>query len=462
MRYANGLLAMLLVGCSAGADESGPASDTSEPNAAGSNSGAGGSQSSGGGIAGSSASGGSSVSGGATGGGPIGASGGAIGSGGAGKGGSTGAGGSNVGGGSDAGAVSSKCSSPKGPGLPAGAPLLTPGTWKNLSPAGWPFGGAFTQGIAVDPCNPAVIYLSTSSFDPSQAGLFKTIDGGASWTKIGKLDEPIRVRIDPKNTQHLYAGDGVRGGTMGFFVSTDGGATWNMPKSFSDLQASQGLYAYDVYDVAVDPTDFNHVLLSFHGAWGWTETKWKANAGVLESKDGGDTWIIHAPKDGWGYGHSIHFLYDPDLGIGDAKTWLLGTQGPGQWRTTDAGETWTKVTDIGIQHGGGTIYYTKAGVLFATGGNQNLRSTDNGATWTTIGPGGGYNGIIGDGKQLYAAKCFGPTAIITSPETDGLTWKDFNSQQFNSGPFEMALDSVNGIVYSGSWGVGVLALKLGQ
>ena len=150
---------------------------------------------------------------------------------------------------------------------------------------------------------------------------------------------------------------------------------------------------------------------------------------VLESKDGGDNWIVHKPQ-GWGNGNAINFLYKPELGLGDSKTWLIGTQGSGTFRTTDAGATWKKVSDNGIQHGGGTIDYTKAGVLYATGGDTNQRSTDNGVTWTKVGPGGGYNGIVGDGKQLYTAKCFGPTAMITSPETDGVTWKDFNSQKF--------------------------------
>src|SRR5207344_1782079 len=95
-------------------------------------------------------------------------------------------------------------------------------------------------------------------------------------------------------------------------------------------------------------------------------------------------------------------------GIGNSSTWLLGTQGGGMFRTTDAGATWTKVTDTGIQHGGGTIYYTKTGTIYATG--------------TTIGPAGGYNGIVGDGKQLYAARCFGPTPYLTAPESDGLNW----------------------------------------
>jgi hypothetical protein len=343
------------------------------------------------------------------------------------------------------------CATPPSPGLPSGSPALTAGVWKDISQG---TGTASMRScIAVDPCNPAVLYLCTGDFDAAKGGLYKTEDAGGSWRRVGLLDEPNPIRIDPKNPSHLYAGDGVRGGTMGFWVSTDGGETFTMPQSYKDLGSKEGLYQYDVYDVAADPTDFNHVLVSFHGAWGWTDTKWNTSSGVLESKDGGTTWIVHEPMSGWGTGHAINFL-------GDSSTWLLGTQGAGMWRTTDAGASWTKVTDNGIQHGGGAVYYTKAGVLFATGANQNMRSTDNGASWTLVGPGGGYNGIIGDGTRLYTAKCFGPAPFITSLETDGVTWTDYSSQQFEQGVFRMDFDAVNGIVYSSQWGAGALALKI--
>jgi hypothetical protein len=248
---------------------------------------------------------------------------------------------------------------------------------------------------------------------------------------------------------------------MGFFESFDAGDTIEIPQGFKDIGDTAGIYQWDVYDIDTDPTDFKHVLLSFHGAWGWTDTKWDTNSGVLESKDGGDTWIVHEPLAGWGTGHAIHFLYDPETGQGDSNTWLLGTQGSaGMQRTTDAGATWTKVSDVGIQHGGGKIYYTAAGTLYATSGDKILKSTDNGETWKGVGDGGGYNGIIGDGEKLYTAKCFGPTAIKTSLETDGETWTDFNAQQFSQGPFELGFDPDNRIVYASLWGAGVWALEL--
>ena len=178
-------------------------------------------------------------------------------------------------------------------------------------------------------------------------GLFKSTDGGSTWAKIAKvtplfqgasdhLDMPLHVRIDPNDSNHLYAGDGVRGSSTGFFVSTDGGDQLRQAQGFVDALKAATIDNQDIYDVAADPSDFKHLLLASTTAWGWTDTKWNTNAGVLESKDGGNTWIVHEPRPGWGAGHAIKFLYNPALGIGNSQTWLLGTQGAAIWRTTDS------------------------------------------------------------------------------------------------------------------------------
>jgi len=347
--------------------------------------------------------------------------------------------------------------------LPHGAPALTVGTWTNISPTGVPFGDAFTQGVALDPCDPATLYLTVCSFDVvgNKAGLYKSTDAGATWERTSSLDEPIRIRVDPNDSNHVYAVDGVRGDSQGFSVSFDGGQTFAHPQGFTDLKDSAGIFQWDTYDLAVDPSDFAHVLVSHHSAWGWTDTKWDTNSGVLESKDGGESWIVHEPQDGWGSGHAINFLYSPAHGLGDSDTWLLGTQGAGMFRTNNAGKTWTKVADIGIQHGGGSVYYDKTGILYASGATTNLRSTDNGLTWTQVSEPKGYNAVFGDGQLLYTAPGFGPTSFFTSQEGEGETWTALNpSQQFDSGPFEMTLDRTNGILYSANWGEGLFAMKL--
>jgi hypothetical protein len=354
-------------------------------------------------------------------------------------------------------------SCPEPGATPAAKPTLTVGVWTNISPVDVPFGDAFTQGMAIDPCDPATLYLTVDSFDVevNKAGLYKSTDAGATWKKTSALDEPIRIRIDPRDPRHLYAVDGVRGGTQGFWVSVDGGESFDQPEGFAALKTTASIFQYDTYDVAVDPSDFDHVLVSHHSAWGWTDTKWNTSSGVLESKDGGTSWIVHEPLAGWGSGHAINFLFKPELGLGNSDTWLLGTQGPGMFRTADAGKTWTKVSDLGIQHGGGSVYYDKAGILYASGANGNLRSADNGLTWTKVSEGKGYNAVFGDGQVLYTAPGFGPTSYFTSPEGEGTIWTPFNTtQQFSAGPFEMALDRTNGILYSANWGEGLWALKL--
>ncbi|HEV8246695.1 MAG TPA: sialidase family protein, partial [Polyangiaceae bacterium] len=187
--------------------------------------------------------------------------------------------------------------------------------------------------------------------------------------------------------------------------------------------------------------------LSFQSGWK------NSDAGVAESKDGGVTWITHAPAGAWHAGMSVAFLKD-------SKSWLLGTQDIGYWRTADAGATWKKVSDTAIQHGGGTIYYAKTGILYASGSSRNMRSMDDGLTWTSIGTNAGYNAIFGDGTNLFTGACFGPAPMLASPESDGATWAPIGSQMFLQGPFEMAVDSANGILYNASWQAGMWALKL--
>jgi photosystem II stability/assembly factor-like uncharacterized protein len=346
----------------------------------------------------------------------------------------------------------------------ADAPLLTVGTWVNISPPGVPFDAnatAFGQGITLDPCDVNTLYFAVEGFDwvKAKGGLYKSTNAGASWTKVGMLDEPINMVVDPENPQHIYASDGVRGNTNGFWISNDGGMNWTMPAGFKT--AAMSVNDFDVYHVDVDPTDFRHVLLSFH--YGWKAYNGE-NSGIFESFDGGDTWTIHEADPGWqgGGGFDVVFLFDPEHGVGDAKTWLYGTQGKGYWRTSDAGKTWSKVSDVSMEHGGTQIYYSSSGSLYVSGTTNVIRSTDNGLTWTKL-PQlmgiGAFLSVTGDGTNLYTGSHGGGRFIIAK-ETNDTSWSFFNEQTFAEGPFEMAFDKVNGILYSSNIRGGAWALKI--
>jgi hypothetical protein len=344
----------------------------------------------------------------------------------------------------------------------AGAnPDLVVGTWKNITPAGVTMSytdHVFCQGVTVDLKNPGTVYLCVCAYDAKKGGLFKTTDGGGKWAKVGELDEPLHVSIDPADSNHLYCVDGVRGNTLGFWVSKDGGKSWTMPEGFKTA-TQKPVGTRDLYSIAVDPTDFKHILVSFHSPWAGK------NCGVLESKDGGDSWIAHDPPPTLkgGYGMSIFFLYEPDRNIGDKNTWLFTAQEGGFFRTTDGGKSWAQVYKFPMTHGGNQLYRAKNGSLYSGGYQYPARSDDNGATWEQLKTGlvySWYMGIVGDGESIYTASSSKQQPFFFTAESDGRTWKALNDQKFSSPPFQMAIDPVNRVLYSASWNDGLWALKL--
>ena len=148
----------------------------------------------------------------------------------------------------------------------AAEPELVPGVWKKITPASVTMtkeNHVFCRGVAIDPKRSRTLYFCVCAYDVSKGGLFKTTDGGGTWKKIGRLDEPLHLAINPDDTDHLYCVDGVRGETIGFWVSKDGGESWSMPDGFKKV-TEKPVGTRDLYSIAVDPTDFKHILVSFH------------------------------------------------------------------------------------------------------------------------------------------------------------------------------------------------------
>ncbi len=159
--------------------------------------------------------------------------------------------------------------------------------------------------IVMDPSNSDVLYVGTwNQFDnaltpvpTSPNGVFKTIDGGATWTLASNglplyagstnthLDV-VALAISPASPGTLWASvisnavgplpDLQR--VTGLFKTIDGGATWTSSSS----GIPSGL---DVHAIEVDPTDANRLYASAMG--------FAAHPGaVYRSKDGGATWTV--------------------------------------------------------------------------------------------------------------------------------------------------------------------------
>lgn len=377
-----------------------------------------------------------------------GAAGASAGSGGAGAGGVSGSGGAAAGAG---GSSSPTCD----------LSVYTAGVWRSTvaePPLGSPGDGA-AFGIAIDPNNPGTVWVGI--YDGPAPGLYKSTNCGSSWSEVGAFAGVVQVRVNPANSSELYVGTGVGSpSTNDFFYSGNSGATWSARSSWSN---AVGQYD-DVYSIAVDPTDFAHVLVAFHSPG----SNSLSASGVVESFNKGTTWREILPISGWSgqSGASIAFLYDLASGQGNAQTWLYGTQGAGFWRTADSGATWTKVTTVNQSHGGNAIYYAPNGSLFSGGVQYPLRSTNNGVSWTQLSTAsyGYYMAVGGDGTNLFTGKWLAGsgTAPLNSDTLadNGNSWIA-TGQPSSYGAFEFTkVDPVNRIMYGGMWESGVWAMKL--
>src|SRR5204862_181853 len=89
-------------------------------------------------------------------------------------------------------------------------------TW---SPTGLTYGGV---ALAIDPTTPSALYAATGSSDIGVSGVSKSTDGGATWSPAGLTNtEVIALAIDPTTPSTLYAGG------AGVFKSTDGASSWS-------------------------------------------------------------------------------------------------------------------------------------------------------------------------------------------------------------------------------------------
>src|SRR5947199_1711743 len=151
--------------------------------------------------------------------------------------------------------------------------------------------------LALAPSDPNVIYVGTGQASIRSditygAGVYKSSDGGAHWRALGLTDTRHigKVLVDPRNPDvvlvaalgHAYGPNSERG----VFRSTDGGGTWTKVL-FKDPDTG-------AIDLAADPADPQVVYAALYQA---RRTPWEQyppdegpGSGLYKSTDGGVTW----------------------------------------------------------------------------------------------------------------------------------------------------------------------------
>lgn len=181
----------------------------------------------------------------------------------------------------------------------------------------------YVGALRMHPTNPDILFAatgdnacSTNADGDLVSGLFKSTDGGSTWTKVIANDIMTTVAFSTANPEVMYAGS-----AMSFFSSDDGGDTWTEHIESSGVWGPSGIRAGVPIDVTVDPEDSDTVFVNSYGG------------GIFKSTDGTETW---EPSSQGYTGAEIH---DLDIKPGNNATiYAIGRSGP--FKSTDGGDSW--------------------------------------------------------------------------------------------------------------------------
>ncbi len=249
-------------------------------------------------------------------------------------------------------------------------------TWSSLGPTNYSSGGDLNQGRAtavwINPANAANWLLGFAD-----GGLWKTTDSGTTWTSLFDRQALLSVgaiAVDPTNANTIYvgaaegnfSGSDIAGVNAGVFKSADGGTTWtrytipwptvNNGTSFNGPLTP---FVRGIRRLVIDPKNTSRLYAA-------------ASGGVMMSTDAGVTWTM-LNSGGIPYTGSASncnagaVMYATDVVIdgstlpnstvyaamgrpfssGACTPGNLGRRENGVFRSTDNGTTWTKIAAMG-------------------------------------------------------------------------------------------------------------------
>jgi photosystem II stability/assembly factor-like uncharacterized protein len=254
--------------------------------------------------------------------------------------------------------------------------------------------------LAVAPSDPKLLYVGSGEADMRSSiaqgnGMYRSSDGGATWSRIGLEDTQQigRVLVHPQDPNtvyvaalgHPYAANAERG----VFRTRDGGKSWQKIL-FKDADTG-------AIDVAMKPGDPRVVYAAL---WQTRRPPWNVyppsngpGSGLYRSTDGGDAW---SRIDGHGM-PEVHGRIGLALAPSrpDRVYAMVDAEQGGVYRSDDGGDHWTRtcgdqrVWQRGWYFGEMTVDPRDPDVVYAL--NTNLyRSSDGGRTFQLIkgSPGG--------------------------------------------------------------------------
>ena len=336
-------------------------------------------------------------------------------------------------------------------------------------------------GLELDARTPGTLYIRTATpapdppLDPTVAPLYRSVDGGATWTAAaaGLGGRRVLDVAAARSAPALYAAT-----ADGLFRSADGGRHWSGPvagtagalvvaappspagivytgtqvrgvlKSFDRgatwRAVNRGLHGLPVRQLVIAPSDAAVFYAQVN------------DLGVVRSDDGGATW--GPANDSLGAFPNL-LAVDPH----DPRTAYAGHFAGGLWKTSDGGATWRPTAGDASCLGPREIVFDprRSGTAYAAGSRGcpfpaaipclGVRSTDGGESWTCMEELARTVEALAidpaDPATLYAGGFF---EVQTSTDA-GLTWSDASTGLPNLTVRSLALtEAAPGTVFAGT------------
>ena len=209
--------------------------------------------------------------------------------------------------------------------------------------------------ILIHPENSKIVYVAAAGNEyqyNAERGVYKTKNGGKTWTQVFYIDEKtgvIDLAMDPEDPDILYAGTAERlrrrwndpweTPQSGLYKTTDGGTTW-LPLTNGLPDFSKGECERIGLDVCATQPNVVYMVIHMSGAH------------LYRSDDKGDSWALVEgneavkrlfPSYGWVFGQVRVAPYDPDI------VYVIGFTTS---RSKDGGKTWESIRGNHVDYHG--------------------------------------------------------------------------------------------------------------
>jgi photosystem II stability/assembly factor-like uncharacterized protein len=230
--------------------------------------------------------------------------------------------------------------------------------------------------VAAHPYTPTIAFLG------ARRDVYKTVDGGQTWTRHELPGLPpeneMRVHalaIDPNDPRVVYAGPGTWDFTGGpeygwLYRSLDEGETWNVVTITLAISA--------VTDIEIDPTDSQTIYVATGRRFLDSTDR---GTGILKTTNGGETWAFVNE------GIDVRSISRLAIDAGNPLVLYAGavlendSTYSGVYKTIDGGESWQQILGERRVSGLAIDPLLPATVYIGTYMNGIYHSTDGGANW---------------------------------------------------------------------------------